>query len=312
MNKALIQVAPYLYKDLISCELLDVIVALATLCKCCYVGEISVQNLDLYAKLVEKAVLNFHSKLDSLPSHLRETITGRVKLHLLYHLPDCIRKFGPPFVFCTEKEESFNQKTRNVISCSNRRAYSLHTARRFVDFQALELLLNGAYFLHQKCWIDASNAVINFRSFLLQKKGIPKRRGRDSYVHGDRIITQTGFSTGVGGFVRYNDMNANISCIFRIVEIQKKPFALFANLCSELENRKDSFDNSIYEVHPQIIDVTSCTSQFWNVVNMQHVCTRLCKVGIGKRIAENTEVDCEKFIHSNEPFFSYNAFCFSQ
>jgi hypothetical protein len=121
-----------MYKDLISSELFEVVVALASLAKDCYSGKINQDSMQAHADSVHASALNFISKINILPLELKAKLTGRLKIHLLYHI--CIRRFGPPHLFCTEKEESFNQETRTVNSTSNRHAYSLHTAERFCDY----------------------------------------------------------------------------------------------------------------------------------------------------------------------------------
>ncbi len=125
-------------------EILHVITALATLCKYCYWGDIYVDEHDWYIGKVQSAVNNLLIKINALPEQYRKEFSGKFKLHLLVHLVDCIKRFGSLKFECTEKEESYNQSPRSVIANSNRHAYSLHSVRRFAQFQSIQSLLAGS------------------------------------------------------------------------------------------------------------------------------------------------------------------------
>jgi hypothetical protein len=60
------------------------------------------------------------------------------KLHLLAHVPDHIRRFGPLLFSSTEAFESFNSKIRHEVVTSNGSNTSEHLARRFATYYWLE------------------------------------------------------------------------------------------------------------------------------------------------------------------------------
>jgi hypothetical protein len=309
--KTFIQVAPYVCKDLITPEFMEVLVALASLSKYCYAGDISQDTLQSHAQSVHTSVLNLISKINLLPSHLKQQLTGKVKIHLLCHIAYCIRRFGPPHLFCTEKEESLNQETRFVISTSNRHAYSLHTAQRFTHFQCMELLLNGLFF-HDDIygWMRVSDQMMSMRSILLKESSQNESDFTAvTRIYGDRIIDSSGYSTAVGGFILFKT-NSNTSIILRILQIVKVPSLIIAAKCSKISS--DAFNNSVFQITTEIEYIgPELLSRIESVVNMQHVCDESCKSGIVQRKIENKLRPCIQMIHSMHPKYVFNSFCFS-
>jgi hypothetical protein len=273
-------------------------------------GEINVQDLDSHADSIHEAVQNLHAKLNSLPENLRNLLTGKVKFHLLYHLAECVKRFGPPPLTCTEKEESFNQSTRLVISNSNRHAYSSHTGMTFSECQNLKFILLGAYFCINGNWCTASKRVLRYGSYLLResvktKENIPR-------IYGESVFARSGYSAHKDGFVEFFEEDKNTCNVFRIVSITSDPPLLIARPCTLVGY--DMFKNDVYEVKNDEETRTFSQNQLHNVnfvLNMQHLCDSNCKFVDAQKKVEEVLVRCKKMVHSTRSFYARNNFCFS-
>lgn len=71
---------------------------------------------------------------------------NKPKFHILIHLPDHIRRFGPAILFATEAFESFNAIIRAKSIHSNRHAPSRDIARAFAQGNRIRHLLSGGKF----------------------------------------------------------------------------------------------------------------------------------------------------------------------
>ncbi|KAJ7253007.1 hypothetical protein B0H12DRAFT_1017789 [Mycena haematopus] len=76
-------------------------------------------------------------------------ILVKVKLHLLAHIPDDVRRFGPLIRWATEIYESFNGVFRLCSIFSNRLAASRDIAIKFASMDRVKHVLSGGY------WWDA-------------------------------------------------------------------------------------------------------------------------------------------------------------
>ena len=72
---------------------------------------------------------------------------NKPKFHLLLHLPEHIRLFGPAILFATEKFESYNSLIRECSVHSNRQAPSKDISHSFAHANRIRHLLSGAKFL---------------------------------------------------------------------------------------------------------------------------------------------------------------------
>lgn len=70
------------------------------------------------------------------------------KLHQLVHLPEQVRRYGPPQVFSAERFESFNGHLRQHSMKSNRKDPSKHLATQFLREENIRLILSGGYFFN--------------------------------------------------------------------------------------------------------------------------------------------------------------------
>ena len=74
-------------------------------------------------------------------------ILVKIKLHLLKHLPQQIRRFGPAVRFSTEVFECFNAVFRMSSVLSNHQAPSRDIALKNADLDRVKHLLSGGYWL---------------------------------------------------------------------------------------------------------------------------------------------------------------------
>ncbi|OAV86099.1 hypothetical protein PTTG_30083 [Puccinia triticina 1-1 BBBD Race 1] len=134
----------------------------------------------LWSALCQLAPLIFETRIKDMETYLSE-LTLRIRLfvcllikgtaqwvnkpkfHMLLHLPDAIRRFGPPALFATEKLESYNGILRNASIHSNRQSPSKDIGVTFANFRNLRLLYSGGYFWveERKTYETAATSVIN-------------------------------------------------------------------------------------------------------------------------------------------------------
>lgn len=72
---------------------------------------------------------------------------NKPKFHILLHLPDHVRRFGPPMLFATEGFESFNAVIRSHSIHSNHRAPSRDIAAGMAHHNRIRHLLSGGFFI---------------------------------------------------------------------------------------------------------------------------------------------------------------------
>jgi hypothetical protein len=100
---------------------------------------------------------------------------------MLLHLPEAIRRFGPPILFATEKFESYNSILRTASIHSNRQSPSRDLAITFSNYQTIRLILSGAYLYDHETqeYFQASLHVTNIFS---QNEVIQKSMGYNSHL----------------------------------------------------------------------------------------------------------------------------------
>ncbi|KAG2369048.1 hypothetical protein BDR07DRAFT_1447877 [Suillus spraguei] len=95
--------------------------------------------LDAWAALCVLVPLLWMPTIDNLDNYMP-------KFHLILHVVDHIRRFGPAITFATEVHESYNSIIRGWSINSNRMAPSRDIARRAAGLLRLRHLLSGGYF----------------------------------------------------------------------------------------------------------------------------------------------------------------------
>ncbi|CAD6907379.1 unnamed protein product [Tilletia laevis] len=143
--KALAQVissamAPLVEAGSISKHLQHAWLRTAELAKLVWVDSIDRDAMDEYQNELQNrvwAMMEAHARIAP------KSILSRPKFHLLIHLGDAIRRYGPASNFATERTESFVAVQRAAVAHTNRMANSRDVAQRLVDQQLLRHLMSG-------------------------------------------------------------------------------------------------------------------------------------------------------------------------
>ncbi|KAJ7710741.1 hypothetical protein B0H17DRAFT_914765 [Mycena rosella] len=139
--RAIAQVAPFVAYDLVSEDCLATWVALSKLVP--LIWQPSIKDIDVHVALLTAEINHF------LTCAARWTTRwfNKPKFHILLHLPEHIRRFGPAILFATEAFESFNAIIRAKSVHSNRHAPSRDIARAFAQGNRIRHLLSGGLFM---------------------------------------------------------------------------------------------------------------------------------------------------------------------
>ncbi|KAJ7237918.1 hypothetical protein B0H12DRAFT_1254515 [Mycena haematopus] len=101
-----------------------------------------IDDMDQYLDQLKIAVANLLDAFDDVdPSR----ILVKIKLHLLAHLPDDVRRFGPLVRWATEIYESYNGVFRLCSIFSNRLAPSRDISTKFASMDRVKHFLSGGY-----------------------------------------------------------------------------------------------------------------------------------------------------------------------
>ncbi|KAF7329540.1 hypothetical protein MKEN_00216800 [Mycena kentingensis (nom. inval.)] len=138
--RAIVQVAPFVLQGLLSEERIAAWVALSRVVA--LVWQPAIEDIDSYCAELEQCISHF------LNCACRLSINwfNKSKFHVILHLPDHIRRFGPAMLFATEGFESFNAIIRSCSIHSNRHAPSRDIATRMARGNRLRHLLSGGLF----------------------------------------------------------------------------------------------------------------------------------------------------------------------
>ncbi|KAJ7738439.1 hypothetical protein B0H14DRAFT_2638483 [Mycena olivaceomarginata] len=117
-----------------------------------------IDNMEDYLAQLKIAIANVLDAFDAVDPC---RILVKIKLHLLAHIPDDVRRFGPSIRFATEIYEAYNAVFRLCSVFSNRLAPSRDISRKFAAMARVKHFLSGGYWWDSstKQWIQAGNAV---------------------------------------------------------------------------------------------------------------------------------------------------------
>ncbi|KAJ3805860.1 hypothetical protein F5876DRAFT_81326 [Lentinula aff. lateritia] len=138
------QVAPFVLKDFVSDECYQTWISLSKLIPLIWQPEI--EDLDTYLPILKEEIQQF--LLHAAKWSIRWF--NKPKFHILVHLPEHIRRFGPAILFATEVFESYNAVIRAKSVHSNRLAPSRDIARAFAKQNRLRHMLSGGTFLNRE------------------------------------------------------------------------------------------------------------------------------------------------------------------
>ena len=97
--------------------------------------------------------------LDALALIDPSKIIDKMKLQVLPHLVDDIRRFGPAIRYSTEIFECYNAIFRLCSVLSNHQAPSRDIANKFASMDRLKHMLSGGYWKEDDQWVCASSKV---------------------------------------------------------------------------------------------------------------------------------------------------------
>jgi hypothetical protein len=86
-------------------------------------------------------------------------IIDKMKLQVLPHLVDDIRRFGPAIRYSTEIFECYNAIFRLCSVLSNHQAPSRDIANKFASMDRLKHMLSGGYWKEEGQWVRAGPKV---------------------------------------------------------------------------------------------------------------------------------------------------------
>ncbi|KAK7016987.1 hypothetical protein VNI00_018785 [Paramarasmius palmivorus] len=135
------QVAPYVLHGLVPDDCYETWLVLSKLIPLIWQPEIT--DLSKYLETLEQEIQNF------LVYAAKWSVRwfNKPKFHILVHLPDHIRRFGPAILFATEAFESYNAVIRCKSTHSNRQAPSRDIAFAFAQTNRLRHAVCGGLFL---------------------------------------------------------------------------------------------------------------------------------------------------------------------
>ncbi|KAK7025377.1 hypothetical protein VNI00_016013 [Paramarasmius palmivorus] len=134
------QVAPFVLHDLVSKDLFETWCCLSKLIP--MIWQPVIPDIDEYCDSLEREIKAFLL----LTCRWTGRWFNKPKFHLLLHLPEHIRCFGPAILFATEAFESFNAVIRAKSVHSNRQAPSRDIARAFAQGNRIRHILSGGLF----------------------------------------------------------------------------------------------------------------------------------------------------------------------
>ncbi|KAJ7885706.1 hypothetical protein B0H14DRAFT_2338587 [Mycena olivaceomarginata] len=116
-----------------------------------------IKDMDQYLAIAIDNVLDCWAVVD--PTQ----ITQKYKLHVLPHLPEAVRRFGPSILFATEIFECWNSVFRLCSVLSNHQAPSLDIATTLADMERFKHQVSGGWWKPvDGDWTQAGSEIKNF------------------------------------------------------------------------------------------------------------------------------------------------------
>ncbi|KAI6157355.1 hypothetical protein BKA82DRAFT_4410080, partial [Pisolithus tinctorius] len=139
--RAISQAALFVLYDLVPVECYQTFIALSMLVP--LVWQPCIEDLEVHLATLQVAIDHF------LNCTVRWTPRwfNKPKFHIIWHLPDHIRRFGPAILFATEGFESYNAVIRDHSIHSNRQAPSRDIARGMARCNRIRHFLSGGKFM---------------------------------------------------------------------------------------------------------------------------------------------------------------------
>lgn len=151
--RALAQSAPFVIYDMVSKDCLETWVALSKLIP--LIWQPKIDNIDTHLALLTREVNYFLC----CTARWTNRWFNKPKFHILLHLMEHIKHFGPAILFATEAFESFNAIIHAKSVHSNRHAPSRDIAQVFAQGNRVRHLLSGGRFLVKSGSVVASRGL---------------------------------------------------------------------------------------------------------------------------------------------------------
>jgi hypothetical protein len=135
--KIILQAAPFVLLEFLTPERKVIWLSLCKLCA--FIFQTRISDMDVYLEQLETHIHHFIQHL--IKSNAQWV--NKPKVHMLLHLVECIRRFGPSSLFSTEKFESYNGVLRQASIHSNRQSPGKDLAVTFDNYSSLKFLLSG-------------------------------------------------------------------------------------------------------------------------------------------------------------------------
>ncbi|EFP79898.2 uncharacterized protein PGTG_05123 [Puccinia graminis f. sp. tritici CRL 75-36-700-3] len=164
--RIVLQLAPFVLFQFMTAEQRDLWTALCQLAP--LVFQTSIADMVVYLKTLQDQLDHFMHLLIQMSAQW----VNKPKFHMLLHLPDSIRRFGPASLVATEKFESFNGILRNASVHSNCHCPGRDLAISFANYECMRALASGAKLFHHidNRYFYASPQVTNmFKDPMIQK-----------------------------------------------------------------------------------------------------------------------------------------------
>ncbi|PLW49893.1 hypothetical protein PCANC_07137 [Puccinia coronata f. sp. avenae] len=142
--KVILQSAPFVLLDLLSPKRQEIWLALCKMCA--FIFQTRIANMDIY---LDQLTLHIHWFMRLIIESNAQWV-NKAKLHMLLHLPQSIRRFGPASLFSTEKFESYNGVLRKASVHSNRLSSSRDLAVTFANYSGLKFLVSGGVLYNEQ------------------------------------------------------------------------------------------------------------------------------------------------------------------
>ncbi|KAJ6563490.1 hypothetical protein B0H10DRAFT_1929455 [Mycena sp. CBHHK59/15] len=152
--KTLMQTMVFHVQDMVSPDQFTLVRALGELGPMLWVGVI--ENMTTYLEDLEILIDNV---LDAFGTLDPSKILIKLKLHVLKHIPENIRRRGPSVRFSTEVFECFNAIFRLCSVLSNHQAPSRDIALKFADLERVKHILSGGFWKQGSEWVSAGKDV---------------------------------------------------------------------------------------------------------------------------------------------------------
>ncbi|KAJ7333486.1 hypothetical protein DFH08DRAFT_925944 [Mycena albidolilacea] len=189
-----------------------------------------IDNMDEYLDQLNIVVANL---LDAFDAVYPLRILVKIKLHLLAHIPDDIRRFGPAIRFATEIYEAFNGVFRLCSIYSNRLAPSRDISQKFASMD--RVLQSDPVFQRHLGWVPQAQVDPGkIKPFPARKKPEIEWKATSASSHwrendppspgslwkiGSSVITQSGDTAPLGSWVLCLDSAGRtiIGCVHELL-----------------------------------------------------------------------------------------------